>query len=69
MDKLIETIFILIGWSALVFVTSYLWTAAKIMTDNKLTKHKKLCDICFRDIKRWHEKLEAAKHNNIKNKD
>lgn len=42
-------------------VLSYIWTAVKILTDNSMSKHKKVCDMCFRDIKKWTELNRKAK--------
>lgn len=49
-----------LSWVIFVGLTAYLWTAMRILTDNSMTKHKKVCDMCFRDIKRWTEARRAS---------
>lgn len=55
MVEAIYAVLIIIGWFVLVAVTYFIWTAVKTISDNSMTKHKKVCDMCFRDIKKWHE--------------
>jgi len=44
----------LFGIGVIVSWFGYVWELGK----NRATKHKKLCDLCFRDIGRWNEEVK-----------
>ena len=51
----------ILGWMGLFFVGSFLFHFGASLANNKT---KKICDLCFRDIKRWHNEVENYKKEN-----
>lgn len=61
MREIMEMLKILVELVGLLFLSGgcvYVWTYGKNLADNKT---KKVCDLCFRDIKRWHNEVENYK--------
>ncbi len=59
--KTLETFFTILGGIFLWAFASGLVQVVKNLADNKT---KKICDLCFRDIKRWHNEIEKNKKEN-----
>ena len=55
----------MIGFVIFVGVAVIFWTICKNVAENRT---KKVCDMCFRDIKRWNEETKKLKNkvNNYK---
>lgn len=56
-------ILIVVGWFFFVSTTAYIWGAATTLASNSI-KVKRVCDLCFRNIKEWNK----VYHENQKSK-
>lgn len=60
MSELIQGFGLIIGILFFVSAVSYTWTAVGLLTENSMSKHKVVCDLCFRNIKEWNKRYHAT---------
>lgn len=46
-----------LAWAGIFIGAAYAWGYFRALGANAVTKHKKVCDMCFRDIERVNELL------------
>jgi len=49
-----KDILTVIGWFCLVAITGYIWGAVTTLASNDV-KVRRVCDLCFRNIKEWNK--------------